>query len=125
MIIFAWIYIVLTVFVAVFQLALIFGAPWGEYTLGGRYPGKLPANIRIAAVVQIFILVFFAVIVMARSGLAFSGIDNLGRIGIWFVVAFFVLGTVMNLSSPSKKEKMVMGPLNVTALASTTIIALA
>jgi hypothetical protein len=125
MIIFAWIYIVLTVFVAVFQLALIFGAPWGEYTLGGRYPGKLPTNIRIAAVVQIFILVFFAVIVMARSGLAFSGIDNLGRIGIWFVVAFFVLGTVMNLSSPSKKEKMVMGPLNVTALASTTIIALA
>jgi hypothetical protein len=43
-IIFAWIYIVLTIFVAVFQLALIFGAPLGEYTLGGRYPGKLPTN---------------------------------------------------------------------------------
>ncbi len=125
MIIFAWIYIVLTVVVAVFQLALIFGAPLGEYTLGGRYPGKLPTNLRLAAVVQIAILIFFAVIVMARSGLAFSEYDNLGRIGIWFVVAFFVLGTVMNLSSPSKKEKVVMGPLNVMALASTAIIALA
>jgi len=62
---------------------------------------------------------------MAKSGIAFSDDDNLGRIGIWFVVAFFVLGTISNLSSPSIREKLVMGSPNIVALLSTIIVALA
>lgn len=33
-----------------FQLALALGAPWGEYAMGGRYPGRFPPGLRLAAV---------------------------------------------------------------------------
>jgi hypothetical protein len=42
MLIFAYIFIVLTVIITLFQLALAFGAPLGEFTLGGKFPGSLP-----------------------------------------------------------------------------------
>ena len=33
------VFLVLTAIGALFQLALALGAPWGAYTLGGKYPG--------------------------------------------------------------------------------------
>jgi hypothetical protein len=122
--VFAWIYIVLSVIIALFQLALALGAPWGDFTLGGRYPGKLPPRIRMAALVQIGILFLFAALVASRGGVAFEGLSGAARIGVWFVAAFFVLGTVMNLSSPSKKERIVMGPANIIALVCAVAVAL-
>ena len=32
----------LSLVVAAFQLALVLGAPWGEFTFGGRWRGALP-----------------------------------------------------------------------------------
>jgi hypothetical protein len=75
-----------------FKLALALGAPLGEYTLGGRFPGRLPGQMRAAALVQILILFVFAFLVVVRAGLAFEQYYPIARIGIWFVVAFFVLG---------------------------------
>lgn len=43
--------------VCVFQLALVFGAPWGEYTQGGQTKGKLNRAGRIGAAVSIVILI--------------------------------------------------------------------
>ena len=45
-----------------FQLALAAGAPWGAYAMGGRFPGRFPPPLRVAAVVQ-------AVVVADRAGL--------------------------------------------------------
>ena len=59
--------------VILFQAALILGAPWGEYTMGGIYPGKLPARMRAAAGVQIVILLLFASIAASRAGIALAG----------------------------------------------------
>jgi hypothetical protein len=98
--------------VAFFQSALALGAPWGEYTLGGRFPGKLPPKMRIAALVQILIVFAFAFIVLVASGLAFSQFLNQGKIAIWLVVAFFVFGSILNVSTPSKGERMIWGPVN-------------
>jgi hypothetical protein len=120
----AYVFLVLAVLVALFQLALAFGAPWGEFTMGGRFPGKLPNSMRVAAIVQIAILGVFVLIVLSRSGLAFASMESFGRIGIWFVVAFFVFGTILNVSSESKKEKYVMGPANIIALISLLFVAL-
>jgi hypothetical protein len=122
--IFAWTFVALSLIVLLLQLALLFGAPLGEYTLGGQFPGKLPPKIRAAVVVQIAILLFFNLIVMARSQLFLSVHHDLSRIGIWFVVAFFVLGAIMNLASPSPKEKMTMGPLNLLALLAAFMVAM-
>ena len=124
MIIFAYIFIVLSIGIAIFQLLLAFGAPYGEYTLGGKYPGKLPRNLRIAAIFQILILLGFTLMVVSKSGIAFDALYYVARVGIWVVFAFFIMGTILNLSSPSKKEKMVMGPLNIIAMICTFLIAI-
>jgi hypothetical protein len=120
----ASIFIALSIAIVIVQLALAFGAPLGEYTLGGKFPGKLPVKMRVAALLQIFILLFFVFIVTSKSGLAFEQYYNFGRIGIWFVVAFFTFGSILNLTSPSKKEKLVMGPANIIGLISTLVVAL-
>lgn len=120
---YAYLFLALSVFVAGFQLALFFGAPWGAYTLGGRYPGKLPGPIRVLTLVQIGILILFNGLVLSKAGLI-EVLASKAEIGIWVVVAFFVLGTVANLSSSSKKERNLMGPLNIIALICALMIAL-
>lgn len=124
MILLAKIYIALTIVIVLFQLTLVFGAPLGEYTMGGKFPGKLPFKMRIAALIQIFILLLFVSVVIAKAGIALEQFHIIGRIGIWFVVAFFVLGSIVNLSSPSRNEKLVMGPVNIIALITTLLIAM-
>lgn len=123
MIVAAIIFVVLSLAIGILQLALAFGAPLGEYTMGGKFSGKLPIKMRIAALVQLFILLVFVIIVLTKAGLAFQQFYSFGRIGIWFVVVFFILGSIVNFSSPSKKEKLIMGPANIIALLSTLVVA--
>jgi hypothetical protein len=118
------IFLVLTAIVILFQLALALGAPWGEYALGGRFPGKLPPGPRVAALIQILVLLFFAVIVLSRSGLAFSAFYSFSRGAIWFVVGFFVLGSILNLITPSKGERLLWAPVNIVMLLTAVLVAL-
>jgi hypothetical protein len=120
----AILFLTVSLIVALFQLALALGAPWGEYTMGGRYPGKLPPKMRTTAFIQIIIIFVFACIVLIKSGLIFSQFYFIGRIAIWFVVAFFVLGSVLNLLTPSKGERMIWGPVNILLLATSIYVAL-
>lgn len=122
--VFAYIFLGLSLIIMVFQIALALGAPWGDFTMGGKFPGKLPASMRIGALVQILILGFFVAVVLSKAGLALPGFMGFSRIAIWFIFGFFVLGTFLNLSSPSKKEKLVMGPLNILALGMVLMVAL-
>ena len=110
--------------VVLFQAALALGVPWGEYTMGGRFPGKLPLTMRGAALVQIIVVSVFAAIVLSKSGLAFSQFYQISNTAAWFVVAFFVLGSILNLATPSKREKMIWGPVNILLLATSIIVAL-
>jgi hypothetical protein len=110
--------------VMLFQLALALGVPWGRYTMGGRFPRKLPPKLRIAALFQIIILFVFAFIVLIKSGLAVSQFYSIGKTAIWFVVAFFVLGSILNLSTPSKGERIIWGPVNILLLITSIIVAL-
>jgi hypothetical protein len=80
--------------------------------------------MRAAALAQILILFIFAFFVIAKAGIAFEQFYSIARIGIWFVVAFFALGSVLNFSSTSRKEKRIMGPANVIAFVSTLAVAL-
>lgn len=105
-------FIVISVFVSIFQLALALKAPLGSYTLGGKHPGVLPKPLRIAALVQIGILWGFNYIVLSASNILKNQPPFVTSILIWFVVVFFFFGSVMNLSSNSKKERNLFGPLN-------------
>jgi cytochrome bd-type quinol oxidase subunit 2 len=110
--------------VVLFQLALALGAPWGEFAMGGKFPGKFPPQMRIAALIQIVILVLIALVVLSASGLALNQFYNFSRTAIWFVVAFFVLGSLMNLATKSVKERRIWAPVNVVLLLLSIFVAL-
>ena len=120
----AYIYCFLTVAVLMFQFALALGAPWGEMAMGGKFPGRIPPRMRVAALVQVVILLFFAVIVLTRAGLMLEDYYNFSESAIWFVVAFSVLGAIMNTITPSKKERMLWAPVATVLLICVTYIAM-
>lgn len=117
-------FIIISVIVTLFQLALAFGAPLGKFANGGKFPGSLPKNMRFLPFIQIAILWFFVYIVSIESNIISNQPSALGSIGIWFVVAFFFLGAILNLSTPSKPERMVWGPVNVITFIAVLLIAI-
>ena len=114
----------LCVLAGLFQFALVLGAPWGEYTMGGRFPGKLPPKMRLAALFQIVILFMIALIVLIRSGVVVNQFYEVSKTAIWFVVAFFVTGSILNIWTPSKRERAIWGPVNILLLIISVIVAL-
>ena len=111
--------------VAVFQIALVAGAPLGEYTMGGQHPGKLPGQFRVTAAVS-------AIIMVAQSGhyLAQAGILNpalspgQNAIVNWFWFGFAVLGLIVNSISRSKKERNLWVPVLLVSAICTLLVAL-
>jgi hypothetical protein len=117
-------YIIISAVVTLFQLALAFGAPLGDFANGGKYPGRLPKNMRFLPFIQIAILWFFLYIVLIQTKIISNQPQAIGSIGIWFVVVFFFLGSILNLSTPSKPERMVWGPINVLTFIAVLLIAI-
>ncbi|MDH6536948.1 hypothetical protein [Aurantimicrobium minutum] len=111
--------------VAIFQIALVAGAPLGEYTMGGQHPGKLPGQFRVTAAVS-------AIIMVAQSGhyLAQAGILNpalspgQNAIVNWFWFGFAVLGLIVNSISRSKKERNTWVPVLLVSAVCTLLVAL-
>ena len=111
--------------VAIFQIALVAGAPLGEYTMGGQHPGKLPGQFRVTAAVS-------AIIMVAQSGhdLAQAGILNpalspgQNAIVNWFWFVFAVLGLIVNSISRSKKERNTWVPVLLVSAICTLLVAL-
>jgi hypothetical protein len=62
--------------------------------------------MRVIALVQMLLPFLIALVVLTRGGLIFSQYFELSKSIIWFVVAFFVVGTILNTITPSKKERM-------------------
>ncbi|WP_199613636.1 hypothetical protein [Paenibacillus alkalitolerans] len=109
--------------VIVFQFALAAGMPWGSYAMGGKFPGKYPPTMRVAALVQIIILISIASIVLSKSGLVFPDWRSFTKIGIWFVVSFSVLATILNIITRSKWERRIWAPVSLLLLITSIIVA--
>ena len=110
---------------AVFQLALAAGAPWGHLAMGGRFPGRLPPAMRVAALVQIVLYVLIAMLVFARAGLALPEWLEVSRTAIWAVVALMGVAVVLNLITPSRWERILWAPVALVMFAASVRIALA
>ncbi|HQY26596.1 MAG TPA: hypothetical protein PLL45_17065 [Thermoflexales bacterium] len=107
-----------------FQIALALGAPWGSLAMGGRYPGKFPQPMRVAAVIQAISLTLLAAIVIARARLGLVDFYAAAEIAIWVVVGIGVLSLIMNLATPSKPERTLWAPVALVMVASSLIVAL-
>ena len=95
---------------AAFQLGLALGMPWGEYALGGAYPGVLPPSVRLAAAAQIPILIGFAIIAQIRAGLYLERAKAVSHVLMWFIVVIFGVGVVLNTITPSAVERQLWLP---------------
>ena len=96
---------------AVFEVLLVAGLPLGEFTMGGRYK-VLPPLMRVAAVFSLLTQLFAGLIILQAAG--FMGMwftFGVTRIICYVFGGYFVINTVMNLFSTSRKEKLVMTPL--------------
>ena len=107
----AVIYALATLVVVGFQLALAAGAPWGEYAMGGRYPGRFPPAMRVAAVVQ-------------------AGVVALGWTAsfpwlAWVPVVVSLLSAVMNAATRSRLERRLWLPVAIVMLLSSIVVAAA
>jgi hypothetical protein len=100
--------------VVLFQLAMILGAPWGHLTMGGRWPGRLPAQGRIAAGLSALLMGALAAVIAARGGLIAMALP--GWAG-WAVVGFMGLSVLMHVATPSAAERRLWLPVVVLMLA--------
>jgi hypothetical protein len=100
--------------VAVFQVALALGAPWGDAVLGGRAAtddGVLTGGYRVAAALQALVLLSMAAVLLARGGVRWSswGAGRVAGALTWLIAGFMILNTLGNLSSDHWFERWVLG----------------
>lgn len=120
----AIVYLVLTVIGVGFQLALALGAPWGELTLGGRYPGRLPPLLRVMAVLQAAILSLMAVIVLSKAGLVLPEATADSPNVAYIPVVVMAFSAWMNIKTPSVRERKLWAPVTIAMLACALVVAL-
>lgn len=109
---------------AVFQGALIVGAPLGRLAWGGQHR-VLPANLRIGSAVSIGLYALFAYAALAKAGLVPALItESFTSVTIWVMTAYFALGVLMNGISRSRPERLVMTPATAALAALYLVLAL-
>jgi hypothetical protein len=113
----------LSLLVAAFQLALVLGAPWGEFTLGGRWRGSLPCHARLIALGSLVLLGAFVAVMAARAGLAFAALQPFAAPLAWVVVGYCVLGCIANAATPSRRERAVWLPVVLCMLGLSVVVA--
>lgn len=119
----ALLFVVASCVVALFQIALALGAPWGEFTLGGRWRGALPATARLIPLLSVALLGCFCCVVLARAGLQVPVSWEPPSWAVWIVVAYCVLGLIANAASPSRRERQVWLPVVAAMLGASIIVA--
>lgn len=107
-----------------FQLALALGAPWGEFAMGGAFPGSYPPAMRVAALVQMAVLAAVVLVVWAHAGLALPRWRAVSRWLTWAIVGLLGVGVVLNLITPSPMERLIWTPVALGLLLSSLRVAL-
>ena len=108
---------------AIFQLALALGAPFGRFAWGGQHR-VLPPRLRIGSAVAIVIYALIVVVAWDRVGLIDVLPDAFSMIAMWVVFGYFALGIFMNAISKSKPERYVMVPVTIVLTVLSFLIAM-
>jgi hypothetical protein len=114
----AWLAAAGFLLVAAFQVALVLGAPWGEYTQGGVARGALAVSGRIVAAVSCLVSVLMAGAILARAGegplrrLSTRVVTVLA----WMTMVFAVITVVLNLITRSTAERAIWAPVSIVLL---------
>ena len=109
---------------AVFQLALVFGAPLGRFAWGGA-DRVLPARKRIGSVVSILLYAVFAWVFLMKAGLVPMVLPEVVvDVAAWVIAAYFALGIALNAISRSKPERYTATPVAIVLTVLSVIVAI-
>ena len=101
----------LLVALILFQIALILGAPFGNYAWGGQHR-VLPTKLRIGSASSIVIYLLFMAFLVSKSGVwNIITHEPTLTIGMWAMTGYLFFGVLLNAISRSKQERMVMVPV--------------
>ncbi|MGY1814357.1 hypothetical protein [Blastococcus sp. SYSU D00820] len=108
---------------AVFQAALVAGAPLGRFAWGGQHV-VLPPGLRAGSVVSIVLYALFASVLLQAAGTV--RVWPAGWVGtaLWVLTGYFALGVAMNAASRSRPERLVMTPVAVVLALACLVLAL-
>ena len=109
---------------AVLQICVAAGAPWGRVVWGGQHR-VLPRRLRVGSAVSVALYAGFAWVLLSRAGVLPGGDSLVVRILTWVLFAYFVVGIGMNAISRSRAERLTMTPVCVVLAASALVVALA
>ncbi len=110
---------------ALFQLALVLGAPMGEYAYGGQMPGKLPIQYRVSSAVSFVLLLAIAGHYLAQLGVVPKLLSpELNQWVNWGLIGFAAAAAVMNNITKSAKEKRLWGSTTIAMLIAAIVVAL-
>lgn len=116
---------VIALAVVVFQVALVAGAPWGEYTMGGQRRGTLPGKFRTGAGISAVVMLAQAGHYLAQAGVFEPLLDaSWNSIINWLWFAFAIVGLLLNEISRSKKERNLWVPVLAVSTVCTFIVAM-
>src|SRR3954463_3361103 len=81
---------------ALFQLALMLGAPIGKYAWGGGHD-ILPTKFRVGSCISIILYAVFALVILNKAAVInLISNDKVLNLGIWALTAYFFIGVMMN-----------------------------
>ena len=99
--------------IAVYQVALALGVPFGSTAWGGTHPGTLPPGLRVASAVGAVLWGLAALIILQRVGL--SSFVPFGRTFVrratWTLVVLSFMSAVANLASQSAARRFILAPV--------------
>jgi hypothetical protein len=111
--------------VVLFQIGLALGAAWGSHAMGGRYPGRFPPALRVAAAVQALLIAFLVLVVLSDADVVLPALaDQFGWL-VWLAVAFSALSAVLNAITRSPVERRLWLPVAAVMLVSSSVVAVA
>lgn len=113
------------IFLAGFQLAIVAGAPLGEYSYGGQQRGVLSRNYRVASIFSALVALAIAGHYLAVAGWLdsfLSASDN--QVVNWVLVGYTALSAILNNITRSKKERMLWGPITILMTIAALVVAL-
>lgn len=118
-----WTALAILAALAVLQLALASGAPFGHFAWGGGQR-VLTRPMRAASLVSIVLYAAFALVLGARAGAVDVLPPAIALYGAWAIAAYFWLGVAMNAISLSPAERFTMTPAALILALCATLIAL-
>lgn len=109
--------------VALFQVALAAGVPWGHAAYGGARK-HLPPSYRVVSAVAVVFWLLVALIVLRRAAVdVWSPLpDGWLAAAVWVVVGLLAVSVVLNGISRSKVERALWTPVCAVALAATVTV---